>query len=254
MKSNVKLTLTFAVSGMKATSMGKAEESILNESFAAMLLECMAEGVFTLNRAGQITSWNPSMETITGYRADEVMGKNCSVLNFSRCIGRSCPSGFQDCGIFRKGTVAPKECLVRHKLGHDVPVVKNARQIKTEGGKVMGVVETLTDLTELRQARQIAEEAARRLGEAYHFGNIIGKSDAMQRVFSAVRSAAASDATVLIQGESGTGKELVAEAIHYNGHRAEMPMVTVNCTALSESICSFSEWMSKKGDWISGIS
>ena len=45
-----------------------------------------------------------------------------------------------------------------------------------------------------------------------------------------------SDATVLIQGESGTGKELAANAIHLNGSRAEKPFVSVNCSALSESL------------------
>jgi transcriptional regulator with GAF, ATPase, and Fis domain len=58
----------------------------------------------------------------------------------------------------------------------------------------------------------------------------------MQNVFSAIRAASASEATVLIQGESGTGKELVAGAIHYNGGRAEKPLVTVNCSALTESL------------------
>jgi len=58
----------------------------------------------------------------------------------------------------------------------------------------------------------------------------------MQKVFSAIQAAASSDATILIQGESGTGKELVASAIHYNGDRSEKPLVTVTCSALSESL------------------
>jgi len=211
-------------------------QNILDAPFANLLLQSMAEGVFTLDREGRVTSWNPSMERITGYREDEVLGRTCSVLSFSRCIGRTCPTGYQECGIFRYGTAAPKECLLRHKLGHDVPVVKNARLVKDSRGQVIGVVETVTDLTELKQARRIAEDAARRLGDAYRFDNLIGKSDPMQQVFSAIRSAAASDATVLIQGESGTGKELVAAAIHYNSYRSPMPLVTVNCTALSESL------------------
>lgn len=216
--------------------MTKQEKNILDEAFAGLLLESMAEGVFTLNRGGEVTSWNPSMERITGYEAEEVLGKTCSILSFSHCILRSCPSGFKECGVFRQGATIPKECLLRHKQGHDVPVVKSARLIKNESGQVLGVVETVTDMTELKQARQIAEEAARRLGEAFGFGSIVGKSDAMQQIFSATRSAAASDATVLIQGESGTGKELIADAIHYNSHRSEMPLVTVNCSALSESV------------------
>jgi two-component system response regulator HydG len=66
--------------------------------------------------------------------------------------------------------------------------------------------------------------------------NIIGKSHAMQKVFTAISAAAASDATILIQGDSGTGKELVAGAIHYNGDRRDGPLVSVNCSALAETL------------------
>jgi transcriptional regulator with GAF, ATPase, and Fis domain len=58
----------------------------------------------------------------------------------------------------------------------------------------------------------------------------------MQQVFGAIYAAAASEATILIQGESGTGKELVAGAIHFNSERRDGPLVTVNCSALAESL------------------
>ena len=98
------------------------------------------------------------------------------------------------------------------------------------------MVETVTDLTELKRALQRAEDIAHRLGEIYRMGNIIGKSDAMQQVFESIKVAAASDATILITGESGTGKELVASAIHYSSLRKEGPLVTVNCSALPETL------------------
>ncbi len=208
----------------------------MDPRFATLLLESMADGVFTLNEKSEITSWNKSMETITGYDAEEVMGKSCMLLNFSRCFVKSCPSGFKECGIFKRGAVDSKECSLRHKDGFDVSVLKSARLVKDEKNTVVGVVETVTDLTELKNTKLKAEEAVRRLGEMHRFGNIVGKSHSMQQVFSSIKSAAASDATILIQGESGTGKELVAGAIHYNSHRADMPLVTVNCSALSESL------------------
>jgi transcriptional regulator with GAF, ATPase, and Fis domain len=58
----------------------------------------------------------------------------------------------------------------------------------------------------------------------------------MLEVFAAVRAAAESNATVLIEGESGTGKELIANAIHYNSSHADQPYVTVNCSALPENL------------------
>ncbi len=208
----------------------------LNARLSDMLLEAMADGVFTLDERGVITSWNPSMTRITGYAAEEAVGKPCTIMNFSRCLGKKCPAGFLECGIFEKGAVDSKECTLRHKDGRDVHVVKSARLIKDGRGKVIGVVETVTDLTELYRMRKEVEAANRRLREIHQFSNIIGKSHAMQQVFSAIRAAADSDVSVLIHGESGTGKELVAGAIHYNSIRADFPLVTVNCSALSESL------------------
>ncbi len=216
--------------------MKEEKKNLPDSRIASLLLESMAEGVFTLNGNGSIVSWNPSMERISGYSAEDALGKSCMLLGFSRCFGKKCPGGFQECGIYKHGAVDGKECFLRHKEGHDVPVVKSARLIKDEKGKDIGVVETVTDLTELYKARREAEAANRRLGEIHRFENIIGKSRVMQQVYSAIQAAAASEATVLIQGESGTGKELVAGAIHYNSVRSQMPLVTVNCSALSESL------------------
>ncbi|MBW1797296.1 MAG: sigma 54-interacting transcriptional regulator [Deltaproteobacteria bacterium] len=216
--------------------MQEKNRNVFDPDFANLLLESMADGVFTLDDKGKITSWNISMEHITGYTAEEATGKSCMLLNFTRCFSKSCPTGINECGIYTRGSVDSGECFLRHKEGYDIPVVKNARLVRDEDNLVRGVVETVTDLTELKKARRKAEEANRRLGEIHKFDNIIGKSHAMQQVFSAIKAAAASEATVLLQGESGTGKELVAGAIHYNSDRYNMPFVTVSCSALSESL------------------
>ena len=65
---------------------------------------------------------------------------------------------------------------------------------------------------------------------------LVGESDAMQKVFSAIVKAATTSATTLITGESGTGKELVARAIHYNSPRNSASFVPVNCGAIPEEL------------------
>lgn len=72
----------------------------------------------------------------------------------------------------------------------------------------------------------------RQLTKKYQFANMIGQSPAMQDVFELIRKVADTDSTALLLGESGTGKELVARALHYNSHRAERPLITVNCGAI----------------------
>ena len=216
--------------------MHKKIPDTVDPEFEPLLLESMADGVFTLNDNGEFTYWNPAMERITGYTAEETLGKSCALLSFNRCFSKSCPSGIRECGIYKQERIDGKECFLKHKNGHDVPVIKSARILKDKKGHVRGVIETVTNLTELHQARREAEEASRRMGELHRFDKIIGKSSAMQQVFSTIKAAAASDATILIQGESGSGKELVAGAVHYNSNRAEMPFLTVNSSALSESL------------------
>ena len=58
----------------------------------------------------------------------------------------------------------------------------------------------------------------------------------MKQVFSRIEKVAATDSTVLIYGESGTGKELVARAIHEQGARKSIPLVTMNCAAIPDSL------------------
>jgi DNA-binding NtrC family response regulator len=68
------------------------------------------------------------------------------------------------------------------------------------------------------------------------FANIIGKSDAMKKIYEVVKQVAPTKASVLITGESGVGKELIADAIHYNSPRREKPLIKVHCAALTETL------------------
>ena len=216
--------------------MAPSKPELWDERFVSRIIDSMADGVFTLDINGRIASWNKSMERISGFSAEEALGQTCALLSCSRCFGRRCPADVDRCRIFEKGTSGAKECLLQHKEGHDVPIIKHASVVRDDQGKVLGVVETVTDITELNRARKRAEEAALRLGEVHRLDNIIGKSEAMTAVFTAIKMAAASDATILILGGSGTGKELIAGAIHFNSERRSGPLVTVNCSALPENL------------------
>ncbi len=216
--------------------MKEKNKGLWNGHRIKLLLEAMAEGVFILDANGRITYWNPGMTRITGYTEDESLGSTCGILNFNRCFDQNCPGDTKICGILKGVQVNAKKCKLRHRDGYDVPVLKNARLIKESDGTIIGVVETVTDISQLKKAERQVEEATRRLGERHQFGNIIGKSHEMQEVFVNIKKAAKSSATVLIQGDSGTGKELVAGAIHYHSDRKDESLVTVNCSALSETL------------------
>ncbi len=74
------------------------------------------------------------------------------------------------------------------------------------------------------------------LSHKYGFDEIIGNSPAMQTVFGLIKKAAASESNVLITGESGTGKELIARAIHRWSPRSERSFMTINCSAIPDTL------------------
>ena len=76
---------------------------------------------------------------------------------------------------------------------------------------------------------------------------IVGTSNATHRLLEQVAMVSASDTTVLIRGESGTGKELIARAIHANSSRRYLPIVVVNCGALSEGVLESELFGHEKG-------
>ena len=83
---------------------------------------------------------------------------------------------------------------------------------------------------QLRRALELERDYLREeVGASGTFGDMLGRSPALQRVKDDMETVAATDTTVLILGESGTGKELVARAIHTRSRRAGRPMVKVNC-------------------------
>lgn len=92
-------------------------------------------------------------------------------------------------------------------------------------------------------------ELRRQLGESAAIPGMLGRSSAMTAMQETIRTVAPTQATVLITGESGTGKELVARALHSGSLRAEKPLVTVNCAALSENLLESELFGHEKGSF-----
>ncbi|MGM0454054.1 MAG: sigma 54-interacting transcriptional regulator [Thermodesulfobacteriota bacterium] len=127
-----------------------------------------------------------------------------------------------------------------------------------DNGAVEKIEALVIDITERKQAEQALEEQASyfrdenirlksAMKERYRFGDIIGKTPAMQQVYERILNAAATDANVIVYGESGTGKELVARAIHDAGDRSDAGFVAVNCGAIPESLLESEFFGYRKG-------
>lgn len=106
---------------------------------------------------------------------------------------------------------------------------------------------------ERKKLRQENTTLRRELKGQATFTQIIGKSEKMNKVLELVRKVADSKSNILIYGESGTGKELIARAIHFNSSRRERPFVTVNCSALPETLLESELFGHMKGAFTGAI-
>ena len=100
---------------------------------------------------------------------------------------------------------------------------------------------------EHRRARREVVRLRENLQEVSPSTELIGKAPSMKKVCELIEMVAPTDATVLITGESGTGKEVVARAIHAAGPRRYMPMVTIHCGALTETLLESELFGHEKG-------
>lgn len=200
------------------------------------IVDTLQDGLLVVDSRGRILAANPSAERVTGYKAEELVGKSCRTLNCTGCkiVGKG--RGADWCALFSEGSVKEKKCLITNKDRRSVHIVKSANVLRDEDGKMIGAVETLTDITEkIRQQQEITS-----LKKTFHldkgFHGILGKTKVMQNLFEMIDNVALPNTPVMIHGESGSGKELVARAIHEAGSRKEKPYVKVNCAALNENL------------------
>ncbi len=110
--------------------------------------------------------------------------------------------------------------------------------------EVLLVLAKAEERESLRRENRALKEAVRHERE---LSELLGQSDAIQKVLRLIDKVAEYRTTVLIQGESGTGKELVARALHKRGGRASKPFVAINCGAIPETLMESELFGHKRG-------
>lgn len=191
-----------------------------------IILDSIADGVFTVDLEWRITSFNRAAEKITGIPRIEAIGRLCSdVFRTSVCE--------TDC-ILRK-TIDTKQPIINKHIditnagGKRVPISVSTAVFQDEKGNIIGGVETFRDLSTV-------EELQKELTRRHSLGDIISKNHEIQKIFALLPEIAVSESTVLIEGPSGSGKELFAKAIHNLSHRRKKPLVAVNCAGLPDTL------------------
>ncbi|HUW30664.1 MAG TPA: sigma 54-interacting transcriptional regulator [Planctomycetota bacterium] len=192
----------------------------------AVILDSIADGVFTIDRDGRITSFNRAAERITGFSKEDAVGQFCFDIFRANICQQAC--------ALKKTIDTGKEIVnlfvtILTKDNRELPISISTAVLRDGRGRMIGGVETFRDLS-------IIEELRKELAERYTFHDIVSKNHQVRGLFAILPDIAESDSTVLIQGPSGTGKELFAKAIHHLSRRAAGPFVAVNCGALPDAL------------------
>ncbi len=201
------------------------------------------EGTFTIDNDWNITSFNNSAESITGYRKSEAVGRKCWDIFRSKMCRNGC---HMERTITKGKPSIGNELDIRDRSGRSVPIRVNSAVLRNNKREKIGAVETFMDISEIRNLSE-------QLREKFGYDNIIGRNKEMERVFTLLDSVSQTDSSVLITGESGTGKELVARAIHMNSGRRNGPFIALNCSAFAESLIESELFGHEKGSFTGAI-
>ncbi|MBN2593350.1 MAG: sigma 54-interacting transcriptional regulator [Sedimentisphaerales bacterium] len=191
-----------------------------------IILDSIADGVFTIDKNWHITTYNRAAEEITGIPREKAIGQICKdVLRASVCE--------TDCALrYTMDTGSPvinKPVHIIDAEGGRKAITISTALLKDDKGRVIGGVETFRDMT-------VVEELRKQVQDKYTYEDIISRNHIIQGLFNILPQVAESDCTVLIEGQTGTGKELFARAIHNLSPRREKSFVAVNCSALPDTL------------------
>jgi len=222
---------------MSARQSKKTNHPVHEPSFTEVILDSVADGVFTVDNQWRITSFNRAAEQITGVSREFALGSPChSVFRSSICETGCALRETMQTGE----NITSKAIYIVRPDGRSVPISISTAVLQEDSGAVVGGVETFRDLSVVERLRE-------KLIRESSFQQIISRSHRMRRIFSILPDIARSESTVLIQGPSGTGKELVARAIHDLSPRREGPLVAINCGALPDTLLESELFGYKKG-------
>ena len=184
------------------------------------------DGIVTVDNNMVVIEANHAIKQICDIVPDHLIGQDLRTVPMT--CSQACLEAI-DQTLVRKTAIVDRRVECRHEKFPGKVVMLSSSCLKRGDSPCAGVVLVIRDVTRLSGLE-------RELRERYGFHQIIGKSPRMQDLYNLLEILSDTDTTVLIGGESGTGKELVAKALHHQGIRRGGPLVTVDCSCLSESL------------------
>lgn len=221
-----------------------------------LLLNAVGEGIYGFDLSGNAVFVNPAAERMTGWTADELLGKKIHQYHHhSHADGTPYPADECQiyCTMFDGKRREVKNEVFWRKDGSafaveytSTPVYKNNQLIGAVAvfRDISAQQQTQTQLHEaLVQVKHLSEQLKdendyliAELNEDWQDSGLVGRSDVFQRMLDQIQLVSETDSTVLILGENGTGKELVARNLHRLSKRNEQAFIKVNCAAFTPSL------------------
>lgn len=196
------------------------------QDVSELIFQSISDGVFTVDESRIITSFNRAAEQITGFEAEEAVGRHCFDIFRTEFCHTRCP--LKDT-LRHMEMVEDARVSILTKEGCELPISVTTTLLRDEDGEVVGAVEFFRDLSDL-------EDLHRRLDERKALENIVSVNREMQELIQLLPDVAKSECNVLIQGPSGSGKELLAQVIHNLSPRKYGPYIKINCGALPATL------------------
>jgi PAS domain S-box-containing protein len=253
------------ISHVNITERRQAEASVReSEKRFRVTFEQAAVGVAHSSPDGRLLLMNQKLCDILGYTPEEILTKTYQEVTHPEDVemelayARSLLAGEIQACSFEKRYVRKDgsavwvnltASLVRDEQtgepSYFVAIIEDIGARKAAEQSLKSALEEVRLLKDRLQEENVYLREEAKLER--HFGEIVGRSDAISFVLRKVERVAPTDATVLITGETGTGKELVARAIHGESARCDRPLINVNCAALSPSLIESELFGHEKG-------
>lgn len=240
------------------------EQFLVNSN---LLLNAVGEGVYGFDINGNAVFINPASEQMTGWSAEELLGKNiheyhhhshedgtfypsheCHIYNtmrdgierkitnevFWRKDGSSFPVEYTSTPVYKQG-----------ELIGAVAIFRDVSQQRSADNKLRAALKKVQDLTEkLQEENSYLQDE---INKTWNGTGLEGNTPAYLDMLQQIKIVAKTDSTVLILGENGTGKELVARNLHQLSQRYGSPLVKVNCAAFNANLLESELFGHEKG-------
>ena len=245
-RSNTQLTQAIA-------ERKRVEQAVRAREYQYRLLAHKVTQGIALIQPERLVFANEALLTLLGYAPDQLpvnwrQSEDFARLEIVARFFRECQEMLnenRESGGKKSARPKSRQILCTTRQGREIWTERQYHRIEWGGEPaILVMVENITRQKQQEQEMQAAQAMLQRerqalraaLKNSTRFGEMIGKSPAMQEVYQAILNAAASDANTIIYGESGTGKELAAQTIHQMSERKHKPFVVVNCGAIPENL------------------